>query len=361
MAEPATEQPEQEESPWFLWGRIIGTIAAGFAGGWVARFLGVPLPWLLGPLFVTAALGLFGVPIRAFRRGRNFGQVVVGASTGLQFSQAILLQLLLISPLIVLATAASTLIGAIGALMLMRLTKLDRTTAFFATTSGGVVEMANIAAKYNAQLEPIAVVHTMRVAFIVTVAPLVVIHFSNGAAAAAAAPAIIVPWLPFLGLIAIAGVIGYLAAYREIPNAWFLSAMLIGACVAMFGFAQGRAPDALLVVAQVMMGTSLGAQFRREFLGRLLPIMAAGTVVVAFTTSANAAIGVGLAYLLGLPVATMVLAMAPGGMAEMVVTAKLIGADATLVTGFQLLRIILVLAWCDPAYKLLERFTGNRA
>ncbi len=344
---------------WFLWSRIVGTIAAGFAGGWVALWLGVPLPWLLGPLFLTAALGLMGVPIRAFRRGRNFGQVVVGASTGLQFSQAILLQLLLISPLIVVATALSTLIGAVGALMLMRLTDLDRTTAFFATTSGGVVEMANIAAKYNAQLEPIAVVHTMRVAFIVTVAPLLVIHFSDGGAKAAAA-AVVVPWLPFLGLIAIAAVLGYLLARRDIPNAWFLSAMLIGACVAMFGFAEGRAPDILLIVAQVMMGTSLGAQFRREFLGRLLPIMAAGTVVVAFTTTANAAVGVGLAYLLGLPVATMVLAMAPGGMAEMVVTAKLIGADAMLVTGFQLLRIILVLAWCDPAYRLLERFAGKR-
>jgi membrane AbrB-like protein len=356
MPEPAIE-PAQ--SGWLLWGRIIGTIAAGFAAGGLARWIGIPLPWLLGPLFITAVLGLAGVPIRAFRRGRNFGQVVVGASTGLQFTQAILLQLLHMLPLIVAATLASTIIGAIGALLLMRLTKLDRATCFFATTSGGVVEMANVAAKYHAQLEPIAVVHTMRVAFIVSLAPVLVIHFAGGGTPPSAP--IIVPWIIFLCVLAAAGVVGYALARWELPNAWFLSALVIAACFGMLGFAEGRAPDILLIMAQVMMGTSLGAQFRREFLGRLLPIMLAGTVVVAFTTGANAALGIGLAYMLGLPVATMVLAMAPGGMAEMVVTAKLIGLEAQLVTGFQLLRIVLVLAWCDPAYRMLVRFTGKRA
>jgi membrane AbrB-like protein len=191
------------------------------------------------------------------------------------------------------------------------------------------------------------------------VAPLLVFHFA-GAAHPAAAP-VLVGWLPFLGLLAVSGVLGYAMAVREMPNAWFLSALVIAACFGMFGFVEGRAPDALLVVAQVMMGTSLGAQFRREFLGRLLPIMLAGTVVVAVTTAANAAVGVALAYMLGLPIATMVLAMAPGGMAEMVVTAKLIGLEAQLVTGFQLMRIVLVLAWCAPAYRLLVRFTDRRA
>ena len=149
------------------------------------------------------------------------------------------------------------------------------------------------------------------------------------------------------------------AAIRQQLKA--LGADFVAACVSMFGFAEGRAPDALLIAAQVFMGTSLGTQFRREFLGRLLPIMLAGTVVILFTTSANALVGVGLAYVLGLPIATMVLATAPGGMAEMVVTAKLLGLDATLITGFQLLRIVLVLAWTRPAYHLLEWLSGKNS
>ncbi len=345
-----------ERLEWRRIAALIGTLAFGFAGGAVARLLGMPLPWLLGPLFITAALGLAGAPIEKVGKARTFGQIVVGTSLGLQFTQAILLKLLLLTPLIVAITLVSTVIGAIGALMLVALTGLDRKTAFFATTSGGVVEMANIAARHKAELEPIAVVHTMRVAFIVICAPLLVIGFTGGPGAVAPLP--YVAWPVFVGLLVIGAVIGFVINYFELPNAWFLGPLVIGAIFATLGLVEGRAPDVLLVAAQVFMGTSLGTQFRREFLTRLLPLMLRASLVILFTTATNAAIGVGLAYLLGYPVATMVLALVPGGMAEMVLTAKLLNLDAMVVMGFQLLRIVMVLFLAEVSYRLFIRFTG---
>ncbi len=50
----------------------------------------------------------------------------------------------------------------------------------------------------------------------------------------------------------------------------------------------------------------------------------------------------------------MVLAMAPAGLAEMVLTGKLLGLDATLIAGFQLMRIIIVLVWCRTALILFS-------
>src|SRR5204863_1464799 len=94
--------------------------------GAAAYWIGTPLPWMLGPLFLTAVLCLAGAPLRPLKEARNFGQIIVGSSIGLQFTQAILLKLFLFTPLIVGSTLASTLIGALGALMLMRLTGLDR-------------------------------------------------------------------------------------------------------------------------------------------------------------------------------------------------------------------------------------------
>ncbi len=151
------------------------------------------------------------------------------------------------------------------------------------------------------------------------------------------------PWPTFLGLLVVGAAIGFVIHYFDLPNAWFLGPLAVGACFATSGLVEGRAPDVLLVAAQVFMGTSLGTQFRKEFLTRLLPLMLRGALVILFTTGTNAAIGVGLAYLLGYPVATMVLAMVPGGMAEMVLTAKLLNLDAMVVMGFQLLRIVMVL------------------
>ena len=71
---------------------MAGTLAAGVAGGFAARYAHLPLPWLLGALFTTTALSLAGAPVRLIP-GRPAGTVVVGASTGLQFTATVVVKL----------------------------------------------------------------------------------------------------------------------------------------------------------------------------------------------------------------------------------------------------------------------------
>src|SRR5262249_29629274 len=68
---------------------IALTLAAGVVGGFAARYVHLPLPWLLGALFTTMALSLAGAPVRLIPWGRPAGTVVVGASTGLQFTATV--------------------------------------------------------------------------------------------------------------------------------------------------------------------------------------------------------------------------------------------------------------------------------
>jgi hypothetical protein len=63
---------------------MAGTLAAGVAGGYAARYAHLPLPWLLGALLTITALSLAGAPVRLIPWGRPAGTIVVGASTGLQ-------------------------------------------------------------------------------------------------------------------------------------------------------------------------------------------------------------------------------------------------------------------------------------
>jgi len=51
--------------------------------------------------------------------------------------------------------------------------------------------------------------------------------------------------------------------------------------------------------------------------------------------------------------------MAPAGIAEMVLTGKVLGLDATLIAGFQLMRIIIVLIWCRTALVLFQRVADS--
>ena len=114
-------------------------------------------------------------------------------------------------------------------------------------------------------------------------------------------------------------------------------------------------PDVLLIAAQVVIGSALGAQFRPEFLTRLFRLLWASCVVVLFAAGSMALFAAAIAWLAGYPVPTMVLAMAPAGIAEMVLTGKVLGLDSTLIAGFQLMRIIIVLIWCRTALVLFQK------
>lgn len=334
---------------------ILGTLAIGLAGGGVARGLNFPLPWLLGALFAVAALGLSGVTTRAIAGSRSAGQVVVGAAAGLQFTGAIFAKLGEMLPLIVGVALVSTLIGILGALILMRLTGLDRATAFFATVPGGIVETITVAARRGVPLEPVMVGQTMRIGIIVVLAPFLVRHFADTGVMNAIDSIPIVAWTPLLALLAGGTLVGAVLARSNAPSPWLLGPLFTAAAAAAFGLAGGRPPDLLLVVAQIAMGTALGAQFRHEFVTRLWRYLIGSTVSVIFAAGLTAGFAAGLAHLLGYPVATLVLATAPAGIAEMTLTGKLLGLDATLIAGFQLVRIVVVLIWCRTALRVFER------
>jgi membrane AbrB-like protein len=352
------QAPSPQPSARAAFGRQVaaagGTVLAAVAGGALARLIGMPLPWLLGPLFATAFVALAGAPIAPIRYGRTVGQVVIGGAIGVQFTKAILVNLVSLLPIMIAIAILSMMIGACGALMLKRIGRLDTTTAFFATVPGGVAEMMNLAPRYNAQLEPIMVAQTLRVGLIVALAPFLVIQFSH--ADTPAVPPGPVMELPIAAMLLAASVVGgALFAYSTFPNAWFLGSIAVGIAFATLGLAEGRMPSLVLIPAQILIGASLGVQFQREFLTRLLRLLLASSVVVVFLAVTMALLGTAVALALAMPIPSLVLAFAPAGMAEMVLTAKLLGLDGTVVAGFQLVRIIVILFLCRPAYWLFAK------
>ena len=66
-------------------GRLALTLAVATAAGFAASAAGVPLAWMLGPLFATAALAIAGFDPLPVKWGRELGQVVVGLAIGVTF------------------------------------------------------------------------------------------------------------------------------------------------------------------------------------------------------------------------------------------------------------------------------------
>jgi uncharacterized protein len=217
-----------------------------------------------------------------------------------------------------------------------------------------VVETTTLAPHYGAQLEPIMVAQTTRVALIVVLAPFLTISFADSGTQNPLLAVPVLPWLPVLALLAVSALAASVLSRFRSPNAWLMVPLLIAAVVSGLGWMEGRLPDLLLIAAQIVIGSALGAQFRPEFLTRLFGLLRASGVVVLFSAGSMAVFSAAVALLLGYSAPTMVLAMAPAGMAEMVLTGKLLGLDSTVIAGFQLMRIVIVLIWCRTALRLFE-------
>jgi uncharacterized protein len=338
---------------------LVATFAVGLVGGYAAKWLHFPLPYMTGALLTTAALALAGVPVRSVWQARAAGQFVTGSAIGTSFTPAVLVTILTLLPMIVLGAAVSIVIGAVGALILMRLVKVDARTAFLAAMPGGVIEMANVAMRVEADPLPIMVLQTMRVGLTVGVAPFLATVIAEHGPPHEIARAEVMPWLTIAGLMG-ASFLGGLALWLiKLPNCWFLGSIVTIAIIGAFGLVEGRVPDVMLVVAQVIIGVSIGTQYRHEFLTRLLRLLLSSLLTVPFALLATGLLAALYALLLALPVPTMFLALAPGGIAEMALTGKVLGLDAALITGFQVVRILMVTLGAAWACRLFERLVGQ--
>jgi uncharacterized membrane protein AbrB (regulator of aidB expression) len=75
---------------------------------------------------------------------------------------------------------------------------------------------------------------------------------------------------------------------------------------------------------------------------------------VATTITAAAGSAWAVAATWGLPTPTLVLAMAPGGIAEMCITAKVLQLGVPLVTAAQVARVLVLISTTGPGFRLFR-------
>ena len=81
------------------------------------------------------------------------------------------------------------------------------------------------------------------------------------------------------------------------------------------------------------------------------------SVLVAIAVAALIAAGIALAA--GFPVASLILAMAPGGIAEMCITAQVLQLGVPLVTAAHVARVIVLILCTGPGFRAARALAGR--
>ena len=331
--------------------RLVLTLLLALAAALLCARLHVPLPWMIGPLLVTAGCGVAGLPLAASSVLRNGGLWMIGTSLGLYFTPAVVGVLLHLAPAVAAGVVWALAMGYGFYRFLLRTNGGDRSTAFFAAGIGGASEMAILAERHGGQVDRVAASHSLRVLLVVVLVP-VACQISGVHGVDAVLPAVQDVRPVGLALLLAASGLGMALFWRlGAPNPWVLGSLAVTLLLPALGVELSALPKAASNAGQLFIGVALGSRFTPAFASaapRWLGSVALGTLGMILASAGFAWL---LARLAGLHPATVLLGTSPGGIAEMCITAKVLQLGVPVVTAFHVVRYVAVLTLMAPLYR----------
>jgi uncharacterized protein len=324
--------------------RIAAGLALGTLGGVVFHALALPLPWMLGALFVTMVSAVAGLPVAGPTRLRQGVVAVIGVLLGSRFTPDVMGQVgdmaltlaILVVYLVAVALVVVPFYRYVG--------RQDWTTAYFAGMPGGLSEMIEFGEARGANVPAIVLAHSLRI--VVTIALMaflfrVVLGADVGARAVAHGPALGLADAAIL--IASAALGAVLGINLRLPAPTFLGPLILSAAVHLAGITESAPPTLLVNAAQVVLGTILGCRFvgiAPAMLARA-GLLSLGSTVLTLALAGVA--GLAMGRVAGIDLYQALLALAPGGLTEMGLIALAIHADVAFVALHHVARILVVL------------------
>jgi membrane AbrB-like protein len=334
---------------------IAGGLAICTLGGAVCAWIGTPLPWMIGSMLAMAAAQLAGAKLDVLPAGREVGFIVVGITLGLYFTAPVMAEVSRHWPWFVALGLAASAFGTLSALVLQRLSGVDRATAYFGSMPGGASEMATLGEQHGALADRVAVAHSLRMLLVVTVFP-IGITLAGFSASDDYRP-VLVAFHPgrLALLVAAAALTGWIARKLRAPTAFMLGPLLLTIGLTSGGVEVSSMPSLLVNAAQVFLGAALGVKFDPGFFRAAPRFMASLAVSVTITLVVAGLVGAGIAFGSGAYLGSALLAAAPGGIAEMSITARVLRLGVAYVTAAHVVRYIIVVLLTVPVYRLLQR------
>ncbi|MDJ0825556.1 MAG: AbrB family transcriptional regulator [Rhodobacter sp.] len=343
-------------TPRTRWIEITAILALSLLGSLAAAGLGLPMPYLIGSLVVSA-----GYTIAATTRsGRriHFPQplrfacvAVIGVMIGASFTPDLMRALPSLWPSLVGVAVFVPLTHAMGYQLYRRLGGYDPVTAVYAAMPGGLVEAISFGEQAGGDVRILTVQHFTRIVLVVILVPMLFLVWDGvavGSAAGQTFSAQPYDWTDIAWIAALAAVGAPLGKRLRIPAGHLMGALLLSAAVHVTGLAQAVPPGWLLNAAQLVIGAGLGTQFSSVTGALLGKTVALGTLSVALMLVVSFAFAAVFAAWLPISFDALFISFAPGGVTEMGLIALSLGVSPVIVAAHHLFRIsftVLVVSW----------------
>ncbi len=319
-------------------------LAIALIGAVLAKYLHIPLPWLLGPLLAALFMGSIGKPLSCHPHWRKGGQIIIGMALGLYFTPALVQAISAYWGFILLGILWSLVLGTMLAGLQYRINALDWATAWFSSAIGSASEMVNIAEQYNAQIDKVVAAHSLRIVILVVLIPIFMgLYFQVEWSDLIVLDTERYELIQVLPLFVLALFAGIIFQYFHLLNAWILGPLTIIGLFSFFSILQLRFPEWFIALGQLCIGWSLGSKFPFSFLKNNKKFIGLTVLFNLLALALSIIFALLLIRLSHADTQILILGLSPGGIAEMSLMAKALGLAVPIVVAFQLSRLIFVI------------------
>ena len=348
--------PSLPRPDWAAIRSVCIALGLGVVGGAIFAWLRLPLPWMLGAMTANMAASLGGakVDIPASWRWPMLG--ILGVLIGSSFTAEVAAGMLRWLGSIAILPVYIVVALLAGLLFLRRFVKLEPVTAFFSAAPGGLSEMVFMGEANGGDTRTISLIHATRIFCVVFTVPFVV-RLIEDVGVAAPRPSTALPTVWELLLLAGCLVVGLWAGPRlRLPASFMLGPLLVSAIAHSTGLVHSAPPPILVVLAQLIIGTGLGCRFAGLQPWVVAQTMLLGGGVTAVLLVCTLAFAELIHLATGLPYIALVLALAPGGIAEMGLVALAMGSDPLFVATHHVVRLGVVVMVAPIVFRIWKRW-----
>lgn len=337
---------------------FLRTFVISLLGAIIFSLIGLPLPWLLGSMIVTLLFQLKSPWKMVWNPAfRNIGLAIAGYTIGYAFTLEALQDMLNYFPMMIIINIIFFILFIGVSYVVSKWARLDIGTAMACCAPGGLQQVVVFAEEQKTlNITVVTFYQVMRLLAIITLVPFIVSSNNGGVTTGNSAENYS---LALFGLLILCYIVGIAFKFIKVPTAYLLGPVFFIMVCNLLSIQVPVMPENLLHIAQLFIGTYVGLLLERDKLKKMKShiIYAIGSCVIL----------IGVAFLISewmthyfMDFATSFLSVVPGGVDQMGIIAASIQAEVTVVTSFQLFRILFLSIIIIPFVKYMVRRDHRR-
>lgn len=330
--------------------------------------LHLPLPWVLGPLSAVLAMKAKGVSRLYWpAKFRDVGLAVIGYTIGASFTLNTLHQIGRQIPTMLASTLLLLAATAFIAFLIARGTGISFRTTLIGCIPGGFTQMVTLSEELeDVDITSVTILQLIRLLSVIFIVPfLVSLDFFSGGQldGGMTIPSEMLAETPvqnYIIYMAAVPISVWGALKLRLPTGVLLGPIISTAVLSVSGIQPPAIHPFLMGMFQLFVGAHIGLSMNIMSFKKLRKLAIFAVIAGVLTVAFSILFGAMLHWLFPMSFATAFLAAAPGGIAEMALTALHIGADLSIITGYQMFRVFFILLAVPALIKLFYKYLDKR-